>query len=645
MKLVLDIEANSLYTPTRIWLVVCKDVMTGFRHIFKDLTNNEKDRVALLQLLNQAEVVIGHNILGYDLPVMAKLLGQSYFPSVDRTLDTFIVSKCVDYPRVGHGVADYGLEFGIPKGDFEDFSRYSDEMLTYCIRDVDITEKIYLKYKKYIDNKEHHSSLLREHRFQLIVNDLHNHGFALDIKKCKSLLDRVLQELHSLDTSIQEAFPPRLRQVREVIPKETKYGTISLTSIPKSLRSIISDLTVGAPFTYCEWVDFNPASPKQVVELLNESGWHPTEKTKTHVEVEREINRSRRQRVKNQELEDRYSKLQITGWKINEANLTTLPSTAPESARLLARRILFEDRRKKLTEWLSLVKDDGRVHGQFQGIGAWTHRMAHQKPNMANISNAVRVSDGKPALLGRELRSSWIAPKGRLLVGVDAESIQLRVFAHLINDPVLINSIVSGNKKEGTDAHSLNKKYFGEYCKTRNAAKHSLYAMFFGGRAGKIAEIMDCNRGEAQEAIDALVLKYPGLQKLQQDVFPRDARRGYFIGLDGRKVKIPGETVKDREHLCMSGYLQNGEKVIMAEATIGFHDELKDYDSFLVDLVHDEWQNECPNDMETCVAVAELECNALVKAGKDLGLNCPMAGSYRNDEGQYTFGKNWYQTH
>lgn len=655
MKVVVDIEANGLQ-PTEIWLVICHDLMTGRREVFREVTRNAQELERLQRYGQGVDLWIGHNILGYDGPVLNRLTGVGQFSDydwvADHVRDTLVLSKLIDYPRKKHSIKDYGEEFGLEKGDFHDWTKYSPEMEEYCHRDVSICHRIYNRYLRYISNPSHVDSIRREHKFQLLANRLHDNGFCLDVKKAEKILLDVKEELSRLDEAFVEAFPPKLKLIREVTPKETKYGTISLSSIPKVLRDDVASMLPGSPFSYCSWEAFNPGSPKQVVSILNQAGWVPVDKTDGHKDKEREYNALKRQRkrVKGldtaiKELYNDLNKLAVYGWKINENNLSTLPISAPLPARTLARRILFESRRKTLTEWLSLVTSEGRVHGEFQAIGAWTHRMSHQKPNMANITNAVRVSDGKESLLGKELRQCWRAPKNRLIVGVDAEAIQLRGFAHLINDPKLTDAIVNGDKKKGTDPHSLNKAYFGSYCKTRNAAKHSLYAMFFGGGPPMLSTIMDCTKAEAAEAIESLLEKYPGLVKLQQEVFPIDAKRGYFIGIDGRKVRIPGETQKDREHLCMSGYLQNFEKVIMSEASLVFEPELIHYDTILIDLVHDEWQNECPNDVTVCTAVAELECKTLVDVGVSFNLNCPLAGSYHNDAGKPTIGTNWYMTH
>jgi DNA polymerase I len=650
MNVVFDIEGNG-YNPTKVWLAVFYDLMTGQWHIFRSPTENPEEMERMQTFCRGITKWIGHNVIGYDLPVLEKLCGIPH-PDGNSIVDTFICSKLIDYPRPKHSIENYGEEFNFPKGDHTDFTKYSLAMEEYCIRDVQIAARVYRKYKRYLETPAHAGAVIREHRFQIIAERMSRNGFAFNKKAAENLLEEITAKVRELDDEILSAFPPRLKPIREVIPRATKFGTISLSSIPKSLRADIADMVVDAPFSYCQWVVFNPASPKQVVTVLNEAGWRPTHKTDTHEEVERDANKIRRSRKKSPEvaselvlLDNRLQSLRIYGWKINEENLATLPKSAPPAARLLAKRILLESRRRTLTEWVSLCSTSGRIHGKFYGIGAWTHRMGHRNPNTANIPNAVYVHDGSTVPYGKDLRSLWGAPRGRLLVGVDAEAIQFRGFAHYVNDPELTNAIVNGNKKDKTDPHSMHMKVFGPVAKTRNSSKHSMFAIFFGGRAGMISQIMGCTKEEAAEAIQRLLNRYPKLRQMEEEVFPEDAHRGYFIGIDGRKVKIPGLDVGTRKHLCMSGYLQNFEKVVMAEATLDFEPELKHYDSFLVDLVHDEWQTETPNDLGIAVSVAELECKALEKAGRTFNLNCPLAGSYRTDSGKYTFGKNWYETH
>lgn len=650
MKIVFDIEANALNNPTEVWCIVAKELGSCHSEIFRNLTRDDNEAERFLRFSERVDLWIGHNIVSYDFPVMCRLLNLPE-PDIYSVADTLIISKLVDYPRSGHSLEDYGEEFGIEKNLFDDFSKFSEELVNRCIRDVEINEKVYLKYQKYIDKLDHKQSILLEHQFQLIVNKLENRGFALDVPKAEKLLGKVTAELATLDSAIAEAFPPRLKLIREVTPKETKYGTINLSSIPREMRGDTTSLTVAAPFSYCTWIAFNPGSPKQVVQVLNEAGWSPEDKTDGHKDTERTVNQLRRQRNRSKQvditLQDailKLDRLKIYGWKINEANLVTLPDTAPIAARSLARRILYESRRKTLKEWLDLVQPDGRVYGRFQGIGAWTHRMSHQKPNMANITNEFDTA-GKVKLLGKDLRQCWRAPKGRLLCGVDAEGIQLRIFAHYVNSPELIDALVKGDKKLKTDPHSYNQKVLGDVCKSRAAAKRFLYALFLGAGMDKLSAILECSRSDGEAALDRLTAQYPGFEELKTSIIPSDARRGWFIGIDGRKVRIPGEDVGTRRHLAMSGYLQNGEAVVIKTASVIAEPQLSQYDSFIVDIVHDEAQNETPNNMEVALEVAKIWDKAIVEAGERYDLKCPMAGSYINDHGHYTIGTNWYQTH
>jgi DNA polymerase I-like protein with 3'-5' exonuclease and polymerase domains len=642
VKVVIDIEANALHNPTKIWLVVCKDIDTGEYHIFRDL--NDDNIRKLHVFLDNCSVCIGHHYLGYDGVHLENLTG--YPLDTSRVIDTLIVSKLVDFSRKGHSVEAYGEEFGISKGKCSDFSKYSPELEERCVGDVDITEKIYLKHKAYIESPKRWPSIDLEQRFQLVCNDLEKNGFAFNTAKAQQLLHRVTTELATLDADILSSFKPKEVLIREFTPKATKFGTISRSSVPRNLHDRISEFNVGEVYRHTRLVDFNPSSHKQIIEVLNEAGWKPIDKTKTHIDTERALNLGKYE-VGLTEADHRakLEQLKKTGWKVNEVNLETLPPSAPKPARLLAKRILLESRRRTLTEWLALVQTDGRIHGRFYAIGAWTHRMAHQNPNTANIPNEFDTA-GKKKLYGKELRSFWCAPKNRLLVGVDAEGIQLRIFAHYIDDPDFTSSLVRGKKDDKTDPHSLNQSVLGSVCKSRAAAKRFVYALLLGAGLGKLTEILGCSPPEAEEALDRLLKRYTGWAYLKEKVFPKDAKRGWFEGLDSRAVQIPGGNQGTRKHLAMSGYLQNGEAVCMKKATLLWWPKLKDYDARIVNFVHDEWQVECPNDNDVAMEIAAMMADSLRQVGEELKLKCPLAGSYWNDDlKDYTIATNWSKTH
>lgn len=664
MKVVIDIECNGLHNPTHIWVIVCKDIDSGAVRVFREVTKDAQAKEAFLEYASSVDHWVGHNFLEYDYPVLNRLLGF-HIPDVDiHCTDTLILSRLTNYSRAGgHSIEQYGEEFGLPKLDIGKsvaghnpfFNQWSELMEVYCGRDVEICNRVYNLLGRIDPVLVGYNPLRLEQRFQLVANDLHSNGFGFDTVGADALHAEVTKELSKLDEKILKAFPPRRVLIRTFTPKATKFGTINKSSVPRALHADIHTFEVGNTYEHTRMEAFNPASHKQLIGVLNEAGWKPEEKTQTHVETERQASLLARGRRTNgdvlslRDCRDKLEKLKISGWKINEINLNTLPKTAPVPARLLARRILLESRRRTLTEWLALVQEDGRIHGEFKGMGAWTHRMAHQKPNTANIPSELNL-DGSQKLFGKEMRSLWCAPKRRLLVGVDAEGIQLRIFAHYINDEEFTNALVKGRKSNKTDPHSLNQVLLGSVCKTRAAAKRFVYALLLGGGLGKLSVILGCSTSDAKEALNRLLERYTGFARMRNQTIPSDARRGYFIGIDGRKVVLPGDTQRDREHLCMSGYLQNGEAIVIKRAAIIAEELLKEEKRagkwLFVDIVHDELQSEVKNSLDFALKVAKIKAEAIVQAGKEYNLRCPMAGSYYNeDHKDYTIGKNWSITH
>ncbi len=644
MRVVLDIEANGKDNPTKIWVICCLDIDTGKLHTFRRVSDDPVQKEEFLVFSKRVNTWIGHNIIAYDFPVLSSLLSLQTPPlNCNRCIDTLIVSKLNDYSRgQGHSLESYGEELNYPKNLFSDWSKYSQELEDRCATDVRLNLLVYnTLFDSYIKHSCNKSAITTEQEFQQDCVDLGNTGFGFATPKCNLLLEKVTRELKELDDDIRQSFPPRLHCIREITPRYTKYGTLNRTDFRWVSGGDVSEFN-GGSFCRCEYRPFNPSSHKQIIRILHSAGWKPTSKTKGHIEALR--NR--------QTLPSRLQEIQKTGWKINEENLSTLPSSAPSPARALARRILLESRRRTLTEWTGLVAEDGRIHGSFLSIGAWTHRMAHQKPNMANIPKSHDL-EGKVKLLGSEMRSLFCCSRDRLLVGVDAESIQLRIFAHYIDDEEFTNSLIYGKKEDKSDPHSLNQRVLGSVCKSREAAKRFIYAFLLGAGLGKLSEILGCGREEAERALAKLMERYTGFDYLKRTVIPRDARKGWFTGLDGRKVNIPGVDVGERRHLAMSGYLQNGEAIIMKKARLNWKKKIdlifpKEYNIKLVNFVHDEWQTEVPNDLMIAHQVAKIKCQSLVETGVELKLKCPLAGSYgenHNDPRTWTIGSNWKVTH
>lgn len=341
----------------------------------------------------------------------------------------------------------------------------------------------------------------------------------------------------------------------------------------------------------------------------------------------------------NKQTDPRGEKFLRYGWMCNEDNLSTLPEDAPEGAKNLAEWLTLEGRRSSLAEWVGHVKDDGRIHGRFTHIGAWTGRMAHSAPNQANVPAAFHgtpktaVEIVKSEYDGR-MRSLWIVEDGNYLVGTDAEGIQLRILAHLMNSEEYIHAIVSGRKEDETDIHNLNRKALGISHVTRDMAKTFIYAFLLGAGVAKVATILKVNQREAGEAVDNFMNSIQGLSDLKKKVVPHIAKRGWFKGLDGRKVPVPSE------HKALAGMLQNGEAVVMKHSALTWATAANKLGIKykLVTWPHDEWQTEVEGSMNDAELLGSIQRQSIVDTGKKLSILCPLAGST-------DIGRTWGDSH
>ena len=143
MRLVFDTENDGLYDEaTRMWCIVAKDIDT--KEVFKYAQNNVMSGIDHLM---SADSLIGHNIVGYDVPVILKIYGIDL--SNKNLVDTLVLSRLLNPDRPGgHSLAAWGDRMGRPKPEHEDWSRYSPEMLNRCIADVEINEWVYWQLMK-----------------------------------------------------------------------------------------------------------------------------------------------------------------------------------------------------------------------------------------------------------------------------------------------------------------------------------------------------------------------------------------------------------------------------------------------------------------------------------------------------------------
>lgn len=662
--LALDVETDALFGYTTIHCIVATDYRTGEEHTFEEPTKNPYVRKRLFQLVRDRPVA-GNNFIGFDIRALRDLLpGIPIRP--ENILDTLVVSRLLNYNKLGgHSLENWGITLGVKKegADIKDWSRYTPLMLTRCKSDVQITIGQVQRMERFLTDPAWELPIWTEHKVAWMCNTMTRNGLPFDREGAHSLLAMLQERMQPIMEALATDFPPKPKVIRTITPRMTQKGTLNAQDFrwartrefvydPASATVLLGstvpdrdpDLSAfgSDPFQLVELIPFNPGSPIQVVERLNEAGWKPTEKTKGHLDALKDQRRNRKADPATKARLEHFSRV---GWKVSEENLKTLPDTAPESAKKLAQRLVLSSRISDLEEWIALTQMDGRIHGNYNGIGAWTHRLSHNSPNTANIPVAKRAKTDTEFQkftndINDAMRALFIAPPGYRLLGTDADGIQMRIFAHLVGDEKLINALITGSKEDGTDIHSVHKTALGTVCKSRDAAKTFIYAFLLGAGVAKVAEILECNVKQAKEAVDNFLRFYPGLKHLKDKVIPNDAARGYFIGLDGRKVAC------DSEHLMLSGYLQNGEKIIMAMCGVYWMEKLEElgipYE--LLNWVHDEWQVMIPDSDEIAKKVTDIQLESFLVVTEQLKMRCPLAGTTSTHDG-FIGGYSWKETH
>ena len=375
-RLAVDIETDGL-DAKEIYCVVARDLDEKRTYTFTPKTiENCK------QLLESADILVFHNGVSFDAPVLKRLLNINI--PLDKIRDTLILSQMANPMREGgHSLEAWGKSLGYNKIEFNDWSEYSEEMLKYCIRDVEITERVYNilvpEMKRFSPR-----SIRLEHQVRAIIDQQERNGFALNVPAAMQLMARLSDEASQIKEQLQHKFPP----------------IVEIRISEKTGKRLKDKVTV-----------FNPASRKQIAERLSELGWKPhayTEKGQAIVS------------------EDVLSKVDI-----------------PE-AQMVARFLLLEKRVSQIKSWIEAVGDDGRVHGKVWTLGTITGRMTHTSPNMAQIP-AVYSPYGKECRDVWTTRTIADSIGNSVLLGCDASSLELRMLAHYMNDRDFTREVVDGD--------------------------------------------------------------------------------------------------------------------------------------------------------------------------------------------------------
>jgi len=580
-SLVFDIETDGL-TPTKIFCLSILDVDKEEQFNFRPKQIHEG-----MELLSSADKLIGHNIIGFDIPVIERLYGINLINK--KIIDTLVLSRLFNPIRALHSLRAWGDTLKFPKLEFENFDRFSEKMMTYCAQDVFLNYKVYEALKRESRGFTSESVDLETETYKIITQQ-RMHGLKIDVPRTHQLLLMFENKLVETEDKVHETFKPK-KETREIFRQYTQEGKLGKLGIDsEGLQTRLKDNEYesfkngSGSTTRVTYKDFNLASRQQIGEYLQDFGWKPKEFTPTGQP------------------------------KVDETVLSTVKDI-PEAA-LIAEYLMFQKRVALIKSWLSF-SNYGRVHGGVNSNGTITGRMTHKDPNLAQVPSV-------SSPYGKECRSCWTVPRGYKLVGIDASGLELRMLAHYLNDKEFINEIING------DIHTVNKIRAG--LQSRDQAKTFIYAFIYGAGDTRIGEVVGGNQATGRRIKRSFLNNFPSFKTLR-DRITREADEKEFIkSLDGRKVFIRSS------HAALNSLLQSAGAIVMKRALIIFNNELKqsDIDAHFVANVHDEWQIETWH--EDIDRLGKMGTNAIIKAGEYYNLNCPL-------DAEYKIGDNWSETH
>ena len=577
MKYIFDIETDGLLDDvTQIHCIVLKDINTN-----EMLLLRKEDA---LNKLSKAELIVGHNIIKFDIPVIKKLYPDFDFKG--KIFDTLVATRLLfpdvkekdfqrkDFPRdcIGrHSLKAWGNRIGNYKAEFDtDWKNYTPEMLEYCQQDVEVT---YNLYKMIEDIKYSQQAMDLEHSVAQLIYKQEVYGFSFNTDEAKKLYSKLNSRRLELENKLQEIFPPKIERT-PFVPK---------------VNNKTKGYVKGEIYYKEKTVVFNPSSRQHIADrLIKMYNWKPTIYT-----------------------DDGKPKL----------DETILESLSYPPAQILCEHFLLDKRIGQLATgaqaWLKHEKNN-RIHGTCNTNSTVTARATHSYPNMAQIPS-VSVPYGK------ECRKLFTVPIGKKLVGIDVSGLEVRMLAHYMakyDNGNYAKVVLDG------DIHTETQTLAG--LDNRDLAKRFYYCFLYGGGVKKIAEVTNKTVAEASKIKKRFLNNLPALNRLIENV-QQASERGYLIGLDKRRVKVRSA------HAALNTLLQSSGALVCKRWLVEFDKVIKKIpEAQQVVWVHDEIQVEClEKDAEE---VGQLAIKAIKDTGEYFNIRLPLTGEYK-------IGDNWSETH
>lgn len=613
-RFLFDLECDNFLEHVKVvHCIVIQDVDTN--EVYKFRPNEIKKGLKKLQ---EADVLIGHNLLGYDLGVINKLYPR--WTHSAYIYDTLIAAK-ICYPDIKqrdfnklrsvmnkdpkdrteietlrmrsigkHSLKAYGLRLGLTKGTFGEetgFETYSEDMLEYCVRDVEVNAKLFHRLESENISQD---ALDTEFKSQQICLEQTEKGFNFDLDKAHVLENDLLKRKQELsDLITKELGGDFMLNLGIKVPKRT-------TKYKELLRGTY---TKGAAYSKIKMKPFNANSRSDLsTRLIERLGWKPKVFGKDNKPT------------------------------LSEDILDTLEYPVTKH---ISEYMTIEKRLGMLVSgnaaWLKLYDEESKsIHGRVNTLGCATSRAAHMRPNLGQV----------PATYspwGTECRTLFKAPDGMKLFGTDASGLELRMLAHYMYS---FDGGEYANIVLNDDIHTFNQK--AAKLPTRDLAKKYIYSKIYGSGIKNLAETCGMSMKAMKEIVVNFDENLPALASLTSTVKGVIRTRGFVKALDGRKIYCSSE------HAALNYLLQSAGAIVCKNWMNRVHELLESRDSNYRDyvkqlaFVHDELQIAYDENKITHEELDKISKDAMTFTQEKLGIKIKLDSDSKS-------GDNWADTH
>lgn len=618
-----DTESDGfLELATVIHCAVFKNLDTGMIVTFTPDTIHTLGR----WMDDTVKMVVGHNFIKHDLPLIKKILGYEY---TGKVYDTLILSRilsphrrvprnCPNPKASPHGLEAWGYRVGRGKPEHNDWSTFTPMMLHRCTEDVEINELTYLSLQDEMEDGDWSRAVPMTMKLFEVFNKIEAYGWKVDQDWMQKCIITLNAEFHTIDAYLEPMLPYLLvvdkksTLVREPFLKSGKYNQHMekwFLDTSKDSHEAIDryyDREVGGPFCRILYRKVDVTKRVEMIDLLLADGWIPDEWN---------FNKETKERTSPKlSYKDKFIGIES------------------DMGKMAARRVQVRHRHSLINGLFKLIRPDGRIGSRITGL-AETSRVKHS--GIVNVPNA-------DSYFGKEIRKIFVAEDDKILVGVDSVSNQIRQLSARMGDDEYTHRILT------EDPHDVNQDI--AKLDTRGHAKTVFYGFVFGAGDAKVgAEIGgDAKAGKRlkQKFLDGLPMLKALIERLKEEWRSHASTRkgrwgvefynGWIAGLDGRPVYIKSE------HAILVYVLQNMEAIQMSYALLFTYKWLEEAglkwgdDYGIVCFYHDEINTECKPEHKELVG--ETVKRAIKHAGEYLGIKTPHDGDIK-------IGSNWFAIH